>query len=102
MGAICATSYAGSARTEEVFSWPTGLSCWRRRGEERIPKIVSRHWNWIWFLGAAVWFLDAAIGMHHGALRVGLADAGISALFLVIGLLFRRQAKRRAGRGGQR
>jgi hypothetical protein len=63
---------------------------------------VSRHWNWIWFLGAAVWFLDAAIGMHHGALRVGLADAGISALFLVIGLLFRRQAKRRAGRGGQR
>lgn len=73
-----------------------------QEGERCIPKIVGQHWNWIWFLGAAVWFFDAALGMHHGALRVGLADAGIAALFLVIGLLFRRQAKRQQGRGSQR
>lgn len=58
--------------------------------------LVGHKFNWIWFLGAAVWFVDAAIGLHHGALGSGLADAGISALFLVVGLLFRRQAQRRA------
>lgn len=63
----------------------------------RIPKTVGQHLNWIWFLGAAVWFFDAAVGMHHGALGVGLADAGVAALFLVIGLFFRRQAKRNPG-----
>jgi hypothetical protein len=62
---------------------------------------VRQHFNWIWFLGAAVWFFDAALGMHHGALGAGLADAGISALFLGLGLYFRRQAKRNAGRGSQ-
>lgn len=73
-----------------------------QEGDRRIPKRVSRHWNWIWFLGAAVWFFDAALGMHHGALGVGLADAGIAALFLGIGLFFRRQAKRQQDRGSQR
>jgi len=66
------------------------------------PKLVGQHFNWIWFLGAAVWFFDAAMGMHHGALGVGLADAGISALFLIVGLYFRRQAKRQQRRDSQR
>ncbi|HTV81376.1 MAG TPA: hypothetical protein VME18_01905 [Acidobacteriaceae bacterium] len=63
---------------------------------------MGRNFNWIWFLGAAVWFFDAALGMHHGALGHGLADAGISALFLAAGVFFRRQAKRNQGRGSQR
>ena len=58
-------------------------------------KGVGQHFNWIWFLGAAVWFFDAALGMHQGAVGHGLADAGIAALFLAIGMFFRRQAKRR-------
>lgn len=57
-------------------------------------RVVARNLNWIWFLGAAVWFLDAALSMHHGALGRGLANAGISAAFLAIGIFFRRQAKR--------
>ena len=73
-----------------------------QEGDRRIPKIVGQHFNWIWFLGAAVWFFDAAMGMHHGALGVGLADAGISALFLAVGIFFRRQAKRRTGGDSQR
>lgn len=64
-------------------------------------KKVGRNFNWIWFLGAAVWFLDAALGMHHGALRSGLTAAAISAVFLIVGIYFRRQAKRHAGRGRQ-
>lgn len=64
-------------------------------------KEVGGNFNWIWFLGAAVWFLDAALGMHHGALRSGLTAAAISAVFLAVGIFFRRQAKRQAGRGSK-
>jgi hypothetical protein len=63
---------------------------------------VGRNFNWIWFLGAAVWFLDAALGMRKGALRSGLTAAAISAVFLAIGIFFRRQAKRQTGRGSGR
>lgn len=60
--------------------------------------LVDHNFNWIWFIGAAVWFFDAALGMQKGALESGLADALISALFLLLGLFFRRQAQRRAER----
>jgi hypothetical protein len=63
---------------------------------------VSRNFNWIWYVGAAVWFLDAALGMYHGALRSGLTAAGISAVFLVAGIFFGRQTKRHANRSDQR
>ena len=63
---------------------------------------MGGRFNWIWFLGAAVWFFDAALGMRHGALGRGLGDAGISALFLAVGLYFRRQAKRNQRRDSQR
>ncbi len=65
-------------------------------------KKVSRNFNWIWYLGAAVWFLNAALAMHHGELRLGLANAGISALFLAAGVFFGKQAKRPSGRGNGR
>ncbi len=61
-------------------------------------RIVGRNFNWIWFLGAAVWFLDAALSMRHGALGRGLANAAVSVLFLVVGMLFRRQARRQTNR----
>lgn len=56
--------------------------------------VVGHNFNWIWFVGAAVWFFDAALGMTRGALGSGLADAVVSALFLGLGLFFRRQAQR--------
>jgi len=63
---------------------------------------VSRNFNWIWYLGAAVWFLNAALAMHHGKLRLGLANAAISAIFLAAGVFFGRQAKRSSGGGNGR
>jgi len=62
---------------------------------------VSRNFNWIWYLGAAVWFLNAALAMHHGKLRLGLTNAGIAAVFLVAGIYFGRQARRQTGRNGR-
>lgn len=64
-------------------------------------KKVSRNFNWIWYLGAAIWFLNAALAMRHGNLRMGLTNAVISAVFLVAGIFFGRQAKR-PGRGNGR
>ena len=63
---------------------------------------VSRNFNWIWYVGAVVWFLNAALAMRHGNLRLGLANAGISLVFLLAGIYFGRQAKRQAGRGNGR
>jgi len=63
---------------------------------------VSRNFNWIWYLGAAVWFLNAALAMSHGNLRMGLANAAISAVFLAAGIFFGRQAKGTTGRGNGR
>ena len=63
---------------------------------------VSRNFNWIWYLGAAVWFVDAAMSMHHGKLGWGLANAGISAVFLAAGIFFGKQAKRSSGGGNGR
>ena len=62
---------------------------------------VSRNFNWIWYLGAAVWFLNAALAMRHGSLRMGLTNAVISAVFLAAGIFFGRMAKR-PGRGNGR
>lgn len=76
-----------------------GGSCadWRASQEE-----VGRNFNWIWFLGAAVWFFDAALGMRHGELARGLADAVIAVIFLILGLFFRRFYKRQEERKIQR
>lgn len=89
-------------RPEERYFLRGGTILLAREGDRSIPNFVGQRFNWIWFLGAAVWFFDAALGMHHGALGVGLADAGISALFLAIGVFFRRQAKRQHGPGSNR
>jgi hypothetical protein len=62
---------------------------------------VSRNFNWIWYVGAAVWFLDAAISMHRADLRSGLSEAAISAIFLAVGVLLGRMARRPPGRSGR-
>jgi hypothetical protein len=65
-------------------------------------KRVSRNFNWIWYLGAAVWFLNAALAMRHGNLRLGVGNALIAAVFLVAGIFFGRMGKRTSGRGNGR
>jgi hypothetical protein len=49
---------------------------------------------WIWFVGAAAWFVVAALSLHHHALGNGLLATVISALFLTAGMFFRKQARR--------
>lgn len=63
---------------------------------------VRRNLNWIWFVGAAVWFFDAMLEMRHGLPGRGLVDAGIAALFLILGLVFRRFSRREEDRRKQR
>lgn len=72
------------------------------RPRRRIPKRVGRNFNWIWYVGAAAWFFDAAWAMHRGALGAGLSYAGLAAIFLAAGLFFRRSARRPPGRDSQR
>lgn len=70
------------------------------RGASQIR--VGRNYNWIWYVGAAVWFLNAALAMHHGNLRLGVTNAAIAAVFLVAGLFFRRMARRPPGQDSRR
>lgn len=63
---------------------------------------VGRNFNWIWYVGAAVWFLNAALAMHHGNLHRGITNAAIAAGFLVAGLFFRRMARHPPGSNSQR
>jgi hypothetical protein len=55
---------------------------------------VSRNLYWIWFVGAAAWFLDAALILHRGALGRGVVSVVVSAMFLAAGMFFKRQAGR--------
>ena len=55
---------------------------------------MSRNLYWIWFVGAAAWFLDAALSLHHRELGSGVLATAISALFLAAGMFFRKQARR--------
>jgi hypothetical protein len=59
----------------------------------RISKTVGRNFNWIWYVGAAAWFFNAAISMHRGWLRAGLVNAAISAGFLAAGIFFNRMSR---------
>lgn len=63
---------------------------------------MSRNFYWIWFAGAGVWFFNAAVALHRGALSWGLLAAAVSAVFLAAGMFFRKQARRQAKRNDQR
>jgi hypothetical protein len=67
------------------------------------PRIrVGRNLNWIWYIGAAVWFLNAALAMRRGDLRWGLTNALIAAVFLAAGVFFGRMGRRQSNRDSQR
>jgi len=56
-----------------------------------ITSKVKRNFYWIWFVGAAAWFVDAAFSLHHHSLNWGLPETAISAAFLAIGMYFKKQ-----------
>jgi hypothetical protein len=49
----------------------------------------------IWFVGAVVWWIDAALHLYDGARTHALLAIAISLLFLFAGVVFRRQALRK-------
>gem|GEM_PF-1484992 len=65
---------------------------------------VNRFFYLIWLIGAGVWFFDAVLSMHRHYLARGLAQAGVAAGFLAVGMLFRqsyrRQQQRRQRKNG--
>jgi hypothetical protein len=56
---------------------------------------VKRNFYWIWFVGAAVWFFDAALSLHYDALYWGLLEAAISAGFLAMGMYLKKQSSKK-------
>jgi hypothetical protein len=52
---------------------------------------VKQNFHWIWFVGAAAWFIDAALSLHHHSLGWGLPETAISALFLAVGMYYRKR-----------
>ncbi|HVW76965.1 MAG TPA: hypothetical protein VHB45_05080 [Alloacidobacterium sp.] len=49
----------------------------------------------IWFIGAVVWWIDAALQLHGGTRGHALLAITVSLLFLIAGVYFRRQALRK-------
>jgi hypothetical protein len=49
---------------------------------------------WIWYLGSAVWILDAALALHYGRRTHALAAIAVALLFLVAGALWRSKSNR--------
>jgi uncharacterized membrane protein len=49
----------------------------------------------IWFVGAVVWLIDAALHVNAGSRTHALLAVAVSLLFLFAGVLFRRQALRK-------
>lgn len=69
--------------------------CWRPASQGEVNCNFQRIWSvWIWFVGAAVWFLNALLGMHRHALGRGLLSAAIAAMFLAAGMFYRKQGPR--------
>ena len=56
---------------------------------------VRWHSYMIWFVGAVVWWIDAAVSLHAGSRNHAILAIAVSLLFLVAGVVFRRQALRK-------
>jgi hypothetical protein len=60
------------------------------------PKYQVRSISYIvWFAGAVVWWIDAALHLYSGARLHALLAIVVSMLFLFAGVVFRRQALRK-------
>jgi hypothetical protein len=53
--------------------------------------VKRNNWYWIWFVGSAAWFVDAALSLHRRAVGWGLLETLTSATFLAVGMYFRKQ-----------
>jgi len=49
---------------------------------------------WLWYIGSAVWLLDAGIALHLDHRMHALAAIGVALLFLLAGAVWRRKGNR--------
>ncbi len=56
---------------------------------------MRKHSYIIWFIGSAVWWVDAALILHRGSASRALTSLVIAILFFAAGMFFQRFAPRR-------
>jgi hypothetical protein len=44
--------------------------------------------QWIWFIGAAAWYMDAAINLHYNARSHALLALLVATMFFVAGMVW--------------
>jgi hypothetical protein len=49
----------------------------------------------IWLIGSAVWWIDAALALHHGSRPRSLGSLAVAVLFFAAGMFFQRYFPRR-------
>ncbi len=50
---------------------------------------------WIWFIGAAAWYLDAAINLHYNARGHAVLALAVATMFFIAGMVGVKSPKRR-------
>ncbi len=51
--------------------------------------------QWIWFIGAAAWYVDAAINLHYGARSHALLALLVATMFFAAGMIWVKTPRRR-------
>jgi hypothetical protein len=49
---------------------------------------------WLWYIGSAVWLLDAGLALHFNRRVHALAAIAVALLFLLAGAVWRRRSNR--------
>jgi hypothetical protein len=50
--------------------------------------------HWIWFIGAAAWYMDAAVNLHYGARSHALLALIVATMFFVAGMVWVKSPRR--------
>jgi hypothetical protein len=50
---------------------------------------------WIWFIGAAAWYLDAAINLHYNERGHAVLALAVATMFFIAGMVGVKTPKRR-------
>jgi hypothetical protein len=61
------------------------------KGADTMPALKI----WIWFVGAAVWYLDAALNLHYNARGHAILALCVATMFFIAGMVWVRNPKRR-------
>ena len=65
------------------------------RGAEPVRSGMASKTAWIWFMGAASWWVAAALAVHYNHRTNALLSLAIAALFFLAGVLWIKMPPRR-------